>query len=673
MRHKKLSWKIALIIALTVFIVSGALSTIFQIRIITRINEYMEESLRNEISTKAGEHNLPFTDSIYIVKSLRNFAEANFDTDAYRRDAEGYFNREIVPIMEQFVVNTVMRSYFIDGAFFSLHHELSGNRYIGEIFVVRDGYSYILEEPYPYEEYITDGGACMEWFFGAFNSGLPYWTEVYEEIDGEFYVSYVEPVIVNGERVGVVGVDISIYSIKELIGEYQIFDSGFALIRDQFNFFETNDFILDLPSGEKERLVAAANSVNDGNIFETMLGGTSYIGIRNRMVNNYELFILVPKSEYNAENVASTLRFVFLFFPILAVIFVASFFIGKSISKPIITVSEHLGTIASGDYSESLPQSILDIPDETGHLARVSHDLRLRLAYLTDNVKAIAEHDLTGTVKLAFDGDVAGIALNDTIETLNNMFSKFNIMADELQSESAGLAGGSNMLSDGCMEQTKAVDELMNVMNNIVTNNKETVLMLGEALEIERIVKSDAHAGDENMRKLSETVREINDASKGIHKILRSIDDIAFQTNILALNAAVEAARAGQHGKGFAVVADEVRNLAAKSAEAAKETAQLVGVSTQKAEAGQDLVVITAESLSKIISGIDKTEDIIKQIEGNSHKNDADISMVSKELGIVSDITQRTASTAEETAAMSEEMKAQANSLKEIVSVFKIK
>jgi methyl-accepting chemotaxis protein len=116
-----------------------------------------------------------------------------------------------------------------------------------------------------------------------------------------------------------------------------------------------------------------------------------------------------------------------------------------------------------------------------------------------------------------------------------------------------------------------------------------------------------------------------------------------------------------------------VRNLAGKSAEAAKETAQLVGVSTQKAEAGEELAAITANSLSKIIDGINQTEEIIKQIGANSHKNDADISLMNKDLSIVSDITQRTASTAQETAAMSEEMNGQANSLKDIVSVFRIK
>ncbi|MDR2531343.1 MAG: methyl-accepting chemotaxis protein [Oscillospiraceae bacterium] len=675
MKFKKISRKIALIIAVTVVTVAGTTSGIFQARLSLRLNQYSQEILRNEITAKTGDYNLPFTDAIYIVKSVRNFVESYFDTNAYRSDPEGYFENEVRPVMSGFIFNIVKSSDFINGAYFSLNPKLSGNQFIGEIFFERDEDGNIIEEePYPYEEYLDENSEDMEWFFGAFNSGRPYWTNPYEDfVSGEIVISFSEPIVVNGETIGIAGIDIDINDIKDMISNYVIYSSGFALLKHQYDFFETNNFIIGLSALERESLIAAADSVNNGDIFEISLNGASYMGIRDSLINDFSVFILVPKNEYNSENIESLIRFAILFPSIFVIVLFLSFFVGKSISKPIVIVSEHLETIASGDYSAPLSQKILEIPDEIGTLARVSHNLRLRLAYLTARVKTISECNLTETVELAFNGDVAGIALNDTLKTLNEMFLNLNIIAEELQSESANLADGSNTLSEGCLEQSKAVNELIDIMDNIVNSNKDNVVMLEEALKIESMVKNDARAGDDNMKKLSETVREINEASKGIHKILKAIEDIAFQTNILALNAAVEAARAGQHGKGFAVVAEEVRNLAAKSAEAAKETAHLVGVSTRKAEAGENLAVITAESLSKIISGINKTEEIIKKIEMNSHKNDSDISLMNKDLNIVSDITQRTASTAEETAAMSDEMNGQANSLRNIVSVFKIK
>ncbi|MCL2754208.1 MAG: methyl-accepting chemotaxis protein [Oscillospiraceae bacterium] len=675
MKFKKLSWKLTVIVVATVIGVAGTVTSIFQVRMSARLDQWAQEQLRVELATKIAHYDRPFTESSFIALSLRNFAEANFEPAAFRARGETYFEEEFRPLMEQFVINSVVRSDYIDGAYFSVHYQMSGTEFIGEVFVVSDGYGgYEIAEPYEFADYDPNSGVCMEWFLGAYNSRESYWSVPYvSDESGGTYISFGEPVIIRGEAVGVAGIDVSVGVIKDLVGEYQIYDSGFALLRNQEDFFNTNDFISELSSSEKAQLVAAADAVKDGDVFRVRLRGVDYVGIEGCLFNGYELFILVPFNEYNAENVSSLLRFLMLFPAVSIVVFFLSLALGRSISKPIVAVSQNLGFIAKGNYSEELPQRIRDIPDEVGDLARVAQDLRLRLAYLTNCINTISDHDLTGTVELAFPGDMAAISLNGTIDNLNDMFRRLTAMAEQQQSEAANLADGSNMLSNGCAEQTNAVNELIEIMEHIIQSNKDNVEMLTQALAVENIVKSDAQAGDENMGKLSDAVREINEASKGIHKILKAIEDIAFQTNILALNAAVEAARAGQHGKGFAVVAEEVRNLAAKSALAAKETADLVSVSTKKAEEGEELAAVTAESLAKIIEGIAQTEQIIGKIEQNSHKNDSDIALMNKDLTAVSSITQRTASTAEETAAMSEELKEQASSLADMVSVFRIK
>jgi methyl-accepting chemotaxis protein len=675
MKFKKLSLKVTATVVLAVFVVGVALAAYYQTRVVILINQHSQESLRNEISTKVGDYNLPFTDSIYIVKSLRNFTEANFDVASYKADPQGYFDSVLRPVTEPFVINTVLRSYFIDGAYISIDPDLSGNQYIGEVFVVAgegEG-EYEVQEAYDYDMY-DENDIDMEWFFAPFKSGEPVWTKPYVDAGtGGTYVSYVEPVVSDGEVIGVVGIDISIAEIKDLVKDYSVYTTGFALIAHEHGFFETNDFITSLAQSEKTRLDETSYTVADGYVFDVTLDGTPYKAIKDHLANDYDLFILVPSNEYNHEAWFSTIRMVLIFPVVLIVVVVLSFFIGSSISKPIVLISKHLVGIGQGNYIDELPVKTRQIPDEVGNLARVSHDLRIRLGYLTGRVKTISEHNLTETVELAFQGDTAAIALNETLDTLNEMFGNLNIMAEELQSEASNLSDGSTTLADGCSEQTNAVSELMTAMEHIVSNTKDNMALLEEALKIENIVKKDAQAGDDNMRRLTVTVREINEASQDVHKILKAIEDIAFQTNILALNAAVEAARAGQHGKGFSVVAEEVRNLAAKSAAAAKETANLVGVSTQKAKEGEELANVTAESLFKIIEGINSTEEIIQKIEQNSHKNDTDISIMNKDLNIVSDITQRTAATAEETAAMSDEMTGQADALKDIISVFRVK
>jgi methyl-accepting chemotaxis protein len=201
---------------------------------------------------------------------------------------------------------------------------------------------------------------------------------------------------------------------------------------------------------------------------------------------------------------------------------------------------------------------------------------------------------------------------------------------------------------------------------------KNNAVNANQANRISEEAKEDAVRGNDQMKELQEAIRDINESSANIGKIIKVIDEIAFQTNILALNAAVEAARAGIHGKGFGVVAEEVRSLAAKSADAAKETTSLIEGSMKKTEAGTRIADATAEALGNIVVSVEKTVELMREIAEASNYQATAVGEINRGIEQMSHVVQTNSATAEESAAATEELSSQAELLKTMVDRFSV-
>ncbi len=275
----------------------------------------------------------------------------------------------------------------------------------------------------------------------------------------------------------------------------------------------------------------------------------------------------------------------------------------------------------------------------------------------------------------AYVGAFASIlsSFNSLIDKLNEIIGRINESADQVSSGSDQVSGGAQALSQGATEQASSVEELAATIHIISEQINENAANAHEANDRTNVAVSEMGSANDKMKELVGAMDEISASSDETQKIIKTIEDIAFQTNILALNAAVEAARAGAAGKGFAVVADEVRNLAGKSAEAAKNTTSLIENTVAAINKGNSLVTEVADKMSNAMEASNVVVDLNMKISEASKQSADSVTQVTVGIEQISSVVQTNSATAEESAAASEELSGQANMLKEMVSDFKFR
>ncbi len=509
-------------------------------------------------------------------------------------------------------------------------------------------------------------------------------TEPYVDVaTGSMVITITAPVYVNGKIEGLTAIDITIDALSKVVGDYKLGDEGYFTLLTRDNIItahKDSDNILKSINdiGVSQNLISLIAD-NSNEVTEYTYSNEKFMGNSVNVGNTeWKIISAMPKDEFTSST-GELIKTILLIYILTIIILSAVMFVILGIvTKPIKMVTEITNKLAEGELDVSIA---VKSKDEIGALAKSIESLTMRLksyiSYIDESVNVLdefAEGNLTIELKYDYAGEFAKLknALLHVSDTLKETIGKIKESADSINMNAEQVSAGAQVLAQGTTEQASAIEELSAEINEIYTtiaNNAEYAQNAGEkALEASREVEK----GNVQMRDMLSAMDEISNSSSEIGKIIKVIDDIAFQTNILALNAAVEAARAGSAGKGFAVVADEVRNLAQKSAEAAKQTTALIENSINAIYKGTMLADEAGKSLAGIVNKTSETNELINEVVKATSQQTVSVNQIRSGIEQISSVVQENAATAEASAANSEELSGQVQILNDLVKKFKI-
>ena len=555
------------------------------------------------------------------------------------------------------------------------------------------------QETYNFYIYAHNGGAEQSYALDyASYANQPYYTQAMasedviftspytDETSGILMVTAARPIIVDGQKQGVVTVDISIDRISSInmpISEYPSMRYSVAKEDGTVIYHSTNDGFIG------QSLAATFANPEDDQKARASIDNNepiSFIADDSQGVKTYRFFypieagsrtwVVANTVEYDDMiDAVRSMTIILIVLAVIALVIMASIsaVILKRKLRPINEIVQAADNISNGNLDIHI-QSHSD--DEIGILSErfdvTAKFLKNMIHEISEILGSIAKNNLDVQTSSHYIGDFADVkaSLDSIIENLNQAIGEINETADQVARGAEQVSSGAQILSQSATEQSSSAEELATTINEISHQVTENAKTAQQASSQANAVGEEATESSKRMEEMLQAMAEITHSSEEISKIIKAIEDIAFQTNILALNAAVEAARAGAAGKGFAVVADEVRNLASKSAEASKNTASLIESSIIAVKNGERIANETAHSLVVVLEGAKEMAKTVDQISLAS-KDQADaIGQITLGMDHISSIIQTNSATAQQSAAASQELSGQARILKKVVNKF---
>lgn len=525
-----------------------------------------------------------------------------------------------------------------------------------------------------------------DWYKAAIGGNGVVITDPYTDVQtGRQVITCTAKVEIDGQIIGVLARDIFIDEIANIVNSLHIDENGCALLATgdgNIIVHENTDYMPTVDADENDVMVSLEDVMNgysqeiaDKNIVMLTDSGGRKVNYTETSMENigWKLGYVLDYYEYNRNIITVIGLFVILTVVFGIFIFIYITVLLKNVFRPLADVADSARMVADGrldvhfDYAGS---------DEIGAVCRTieknNHVMKTYIEDISMRLEGISHGKFDTVSKVDYRGDYTEIkkSLDNISHSLGEVFNKIEGASEAVFAGAGDVSNGANRLAESVAKQTAVINEIVREVDMVSEKIGNNVTSTDNARRLAHETADSVRDSSRQMEKLLDAMNDISDASDEIRKIIGTIEDIAFQTNILALNASVEAARAGEYGKGFAVVADEVRNLAGKSAEASVQTSGLIERSADAVSSGLAYAESASRSLRNVVEHTNEIDGIIVRINEESHDQKACVEDVNSKIGIVAEHVYSVASNAEESAEASEELNGQASALKEMLQSF---